>query len=58
MTPNKCSKAYHKQVIEQKNQWLDMYFPSIKKRIYQKYGNNKKHSKFAVFFFFKITITA
>lgn len=41
MTPNKCSKAYHKQVIEQKNQWLDMYFPSIKKRIYQKYGNNK-----------------
>lgn len=41
MTPNNCSKQYHKQVIEQKNEWLDKYFPSITKRIYQKYGHNK-----------------
>ncbi len=41
MTPYNCSKDYHKQVIEQKNQWLDLYFPLIKKRIYKKYGNNK-----------------
>lgn len=41
MTPNKCSKEYHNQVIQQKNEWLDKYFPSITKRIYKKYGNNK-----------------
>lgn len=41
MTPNKCSKEYHKQVIQQKNEWLDKHFPSITKRIYQKYGTNK-----------------
>lgn len=41
MTPMGCSKEYHNQVIEQKNQWLDKFFPSITKRIYQKYGNNK-----------------
>ena len=41
MTPKNCSKEYHKQVIEQKNAWLDIHFPNIKKRIYQKYGNNK-----------------
>ena len=36
-----CSKEYHNQVIEQKNQWLDIHFPLLKKRIYKKYGNNK-----------------
>lgn len=41
MTPLNCSKYYHNQVIEQKNQWLDKYFPLLKKRIYKKYGNNK-----------------
>lgn len=41
MTPKDCSKEYHNQVIEQKNQWLDIYFPNIQKRIYQKYGHNK-----------------
>ena len=41
MTPYKCSKEYHNQVIEQKNQWLDIHFPLLKKRIYKKYGNNK-----------------
>lgn len=41
MTPLNCSDNYHKQVIQQKNEWLDKYFPSIKKRIYQRYGNNK-----------------
>ena len=41
MTPYNCSKKYHNQVIEQKNQWLDIHFPLLKKRIYKKYGNNK-----------------
>lgn len=41
MTPKNCSKSYHENVIKQKNAWLDKYFPSITKRIYQKYGNNK-----------------
>ena len=41
MTPYNCSKEYHNQVIEQKNQWLDIHFPLLKKRIYKKYGNNK-----------------
>lgn len=50
MTPKGASKEYHKQVIEQKNKWLDNYFPSIKRRIYQRYGNNKnlKNSKQAI----------
>lgn len=41
MTPLNCSKSYHENVITQKNKWLDIHFPSITKRIYKKYGNNK-----------------
>ncbi len=41
MTPKNASKEYCKQVIKEKNQWLDKYFPMIERRIYQKYGNNK-----------------
>lgn len=41
MTPLNCSKSYHENVIAQKNKWLDIHFPSITKRIYKKYGNNK-----------------
>ena len=41
MTPYNCSKEYHNQVIKQKNQWLDIHFPLLKKRIYKRYGNNK-----------------
>ena len=33
MTPYNCSKEYHNQVIEQKNQWLDIHFPLLKKRV-------------------------
>lgn len=41
MTPKNASKNYCKQVIKEKNEWLDKYFPMIERRIYQKYGNNK-----------------
>lgn len=36
MTPYNCSKEYHNQVIEQKNQWLDIHFPLLKKKNIQK----------------------
>lgn len=41
MTPMNCTNEYHKQVIEQKCQWLEKYFPNIKKKIFKKYGHNK-----------------
>ena len=41
MTPYKCSKLYHNNVIQQKNEWLDKYFPLLTKRIYKRYGGNK-----------------
>jgi len=41
MTPMNCTKEYHEQVIEQKNQWLTKYFPNIEKKIFKKYGHNK-----------------
>lgn len=41
MTPMNCSVEYHKQVIEQKCQWLEKYFPNIKKKIFKRYGHNK-----------------
>ena len=41
MTPLGASKEYCQQVIEEKNAWLDKYFPKLKKRIYKKYGHNK-----------------
>lgn len=50
MTPKNASAEYCQRVIEMKNAWLDAYFPSISKRIYRKYGNNKnlKNSKNAI----------
>lgn len=41
MTPMDASDEYHKMVIEAKNKWLDKYFPTIEKRIYRKFGDNK-----------------
>ena len=41
MTPMNCSQEYHNQVIEQKKQWLAIYFPNIKRKIFKKYGHNK-----------------
>ena len=47
MTPKNATKQYCQNVIEQKNLWLDKFFPSIKKRYYLPYGKNKnfKNSK-------------
>lgn len=41
MTPLGASKPFCEKVVEEKNAWLDEYFPVLKKRIYQKYGYNK-----------------
>lgn len=41
MLPKGASKEYVEVVTAEKNQWLDTYFPSITKRIFKKYGNNK-----------------
>lgn len=41
MTPKGASKKYCAQVIAEKDAWLDHYFPSLTKRIYRAYGNNK-----------------
>lgn len=41
MTPKGASKEYCTQVIEEKCEWLDMYFPHLKKRIFRPYGHNK-----------------
>ena len=41
MTPKKATKRYRMSVIAQKNEWLDIHFPHIKKRIYLPYGHNK-----------------
>ena len=41
MTPKKATKRYCMSVIAQKNEWLDIHFPHIKKRIYLPYGHNK-----------------
>ena len=43
MTPYKCSKLYHNNVIQQKNEWLDKFFPNIVKRYYLPYGSNKNY---------------
>ena len=50
MTPKNASDEYCLNVIQQKNEWLDKYFPQLKKRIYKKYGYNKnlKNSKNAI----------
>lgn len=41
MTPKGASLEYCEKVIEEKNAWVDKYFPSLTKRIYKKYGHNK-----------------
>lgn len=41
MLPKGASKEYAEIVTAEKNQWLDTYFPTLKKRIFKKYGNNK-----------------
>ena len=41
MTPLGASKEYCENVAEQKNAWLDKFFPSITERIYKVYGHNK-----------------
>jgi len=50
MTPKNASKKYCEKVIEEKNAWLDRYFPNITERHYLPYGNNKnlKNSKNAI----------
>ena len=50
MTPKNASDEYCLNVIQQKNEWLDKYFPQLQKRIYKKYGYNKnlKNSKNAI----------
>lgn len=41
MTPKDATEEYCQVVINEKNQWLDKYFPSITHRVYMAYGNNK-----------------
>lgn len=41
MTPKHASAGYCKNVVAQKNEWLNQYFPFIKHRVYLPYGNNK-----------------
>jgi len=50
MTPKHASKEYCEQVIKEKNEWLNKYFPGLTKRIYMPYGNNKnlKNSRNAI----------
>lgn len=45
MTPKNASASYHKNVIDQKNQWLNEYFPHLTKRIFLPYGNDKNIGK-------------
>ena len=50
MTPKNATREYCERVEKVKNEWLDKYFPSLTKRIYLPYGNNKnlKNSKNAI----------
>lgn len=41
MTPKNASKEYCEKVINEKNEWLNKYFPSITHRVYLEYGTNK-----------------
>lgn len=41
MLPKGASKEYMEVVTAEKNQWLDRHFPTLKKRIFKRYGNNK-----------------
>ena len=50
MTPKNATREYCKRVEEVKSEWLNKYFPTLTKRIYLPYGNNKnlKNSKNAI----------
>jgi len=50
MTPKNATREYCKRVEKAKNEWLNKYFPTLTKRIYLPYGNNKnlKNSKNAI----------
>lgn len=50
MTPKNAKKEYCDRVAKAKDKWLDKYFPTLTKRIYLPYGNNKnlKNSKNAI----------
>lgn len=50
MTPKNASRAYCEMVKSEKDAWLSMHFPTLKKRIYKEYGHNKnlKNSKNAI----------
>ena len=41
MTPKNAKKEYCKRVEKAKDEWLNKYFPTLTKRIYLPYGNNK-----------------
>lgn len=41
MTPKNAKKEYCKRVAEAKDEWLNKYFPTLTKRIYLPYGDNK-----------------
>ena len=41
MTPKGARKEYCEKVAKAKNEWLDKYFPNLKKRIYLPFGSNK-----------------
>lgn len=41
MTPKGATKNYCERVIEEKNAWLDKFFPNITERHYLPYGHNK-----------------
>lgn len=41
MTPKHATKEYCDRVATAKSEWLDRYFPTLTKRIYKAYGNNK-----------------
>ena len=41
MTPKNARKEYCERVERAKDEWLNRYFPSLTKRIYLPYGDNK-----------------
>ena len=41
MTPKNAKKEYCERVEKAKDEWLNKYFPSLTKRIYLPYGDNK-----------------
>ena len=43
MTPKNATCEYCENVENQKNEWLDKFFPNIVKRYYLPYGSNKNY---------------